>query len=218
MGIKKLEPVSTEEERGPLLTTQAIEVQVKISQTTLRPNGLSLPEEKDIAMKETSEMTVIDPSLGFPGFLTGFDSLEFNSLLVSHFHHFGPPYANFLRFSMPAEGQPLLEGLFKVHRDFTSGFRGGAFDSLFKERLLEWRGRGVVQDLMEAKFKLSFLLEYLWSITHPLFQRKITKDLDVEITTAKEALARSHKVLEDLKTRKRQALSSSASSSTPAVP
>jgi len=28
---------------------------------------------------------------------------------------------------MPVEGLPLLEGLFKVHGDFTSGFRGGVF-------------------------------------------------------------------------------------------
>ena len=122
MGIKEPEPVSTKEDRRPLLTTQAIEVQARISQTTLRPNGLSLPEEKDTAMKETSEMVVIDPSSGFPTFLTRFDSLEFNSLPISHFHRFGPPYANFLRFFVP-----LLEALFKVHRDFTSGFRGGVF-------------------------------------------------------------------------------------------
>ena len=28
---------------------------------------------------------------------------------------------------MPVDGLPLLEGLFKSHRDFTSGFRGGVF-------------------------------------------------------------------------------------------
>ena len=28
---------------------------------------------------------------------------------------------------MHAEGLPLLEGLFKAHGDFTSGFRGGVF-------------------------------------------------------------------------------------------
>ena len=76
---------------------------------------------------------------------------------------------------------PLLEGLFKRHGDFTSGFKGvflgnilmellcvvlislkdSSLDSLFEEKLLEWRG--VVQDLLEAKFNLSFLLEYLHS-------------------------------------------------------
>ena len=81
---------------------------------------------------------------------------------------------------MPVEGLPLLEELFKVHGDFTNGFRGDLFlgnilmellcavlislrdsspDSLSEERLLEWRG--VVQDLVEAKFSLSFRLEYL---------------------------------------------------------
>ena len=81
---------------------------------------------------------------------------------------------------MPAEGLPLLEGLLRVHRDFTSGFREEMFlgnilmellcamlvflkdmslDSLSKGRLLELRG--VVQDLIEARLNLSFLLEYL---------------------------------------------------------
>ena len=40
-------------------------------------------------------------------------------------------------------------------------------DSLSEEKLLEWRG--VVQDLLEAKFNLSFLLEYLRSLAHVLF-------------------------------------------------
>lgn len=81
---------------------------------------------------------------------------------------------------MPTEGLPLLEGLLRVHRDFTSGFREEMFlgnilmellyamlvflkdmplDSLSKGRLLELRG--VVQDLIEARLNLSFLLEYL---------------------------------------------------------
>ena len=151
-------------------------------------------------------MTDRYPSSRLPAFLTCFDSLEFNSLPTSHLHHFGPPYANFLRVSVPAEDLPLLDGLFKVHRDFTSRFRGGAFlgniltkllcamlvslkntslDSLSEERLLEWRGE--VQNLMEARFNLPFLLEYLRVAAHALFQRKVTKDLDVEIATTKEA-------------------------------
>ena len=61
------------------------------------------------------------------------------------------------------ENLPLLEGLFKRHGDFTSGFRGSVFlgniliellcamlislkdsslDSLSEEKLLEWRGVG----------------------------------------------------------------------------
>ena len=112
-------------------------------------------------MKEAVGVTVSDPSSGFPTFLSCFDSLEFNSLLASHFHSFGPFFDNFLRFSVPIEGLPLLEGLFKTHGDFTSEFRGGVFlsnilmkllcavlislrdsslDSLSKEKLLEWRG------------------------------------------------------------------------------
>jgi len=80
-------------------------------------------------------------------------------------------------------------------------------DSLSEERLLEWRG--VVQDLVEAKFNLSFLLEYLWSLAHILFQRKVSKDLDAKIAAAKKALARAHKALQDLKVKKQLVLSSS---------
>ena len=119
-------------------------------------------------MEEVLEMAVSDPSSGHPTFLAHFDSLEFNSLIASHFHRFGPPFASFLLFSIPADGLPLLEGLFTAHGDFTSEFRGGVFlgnismellcavlislrdsslDSLYEERLLEWRR--VVQDLIK---------------------------------------------------------------------
>ena len=139
-------------------------------------------------MGEASEVTVSDSGSGLPTFLARFDLLEFNSLPASHFHCFGPSFGNFVCFSMPVKGLPFLEGLFKAHGDFTSGFRECVFlgnilikllctvlvslrdsflDSLSEERLLEWRG--VVQDLIEAKFNLSFLLEYLRSLAHMLF-------------------------------------------------
>ena len=126
------------------------------------------------------------------------------------------------------ENLPLLEGLFKRHGDFTSGFRGGVFlgnipmellcavlislkdsslDSLSEEKLLEWRG--VVQDLLEAKFSLFFLLEYLRSLVHALFQRQASKSIDAEIAVVEEALARAHKTLQDLKIKKQRVLSSS---------
>ena len=117
----------------------------------------------------------------------------------------------------------MLEGLFKVHGDFTSGFRGGVFlgnilmellrvvlislrnsslNFLFEEKLLEWRG--VVQDLIEAKFNLSFLLEHLRSLAHILFQRQASKSLDAEIVAAEKTLARAHKILQDLKVKKQK--------------
>lgn len=70
-------------------------------------------------------MTVSDPGSNFSTFLAHFDSMESNSLPVSHFHRFGPPFGSILRFFVPVEGLPLLEGLFKAHGDFTSGFKGG---------------------------------------------------------------------------------------------
>ena len=126
------------------------------------------------------------------------------------------------------ENLPLLEGLFKRHGDFTSGFRGSVFlgniliellcamlislkdsslDSLSEEKFLEWRG--VVQDLLEAKFSLFFLLEYLRSLVHTLFQRQASKSIDAEIAVVEEALARGHKTLQDLKIKKQRVLSSS---------
>ena len=112
----------------------------------------------------------------------------------------------------------MLEGLFKIHGDFTSGFKGGVFlgnilmellcavlislrdsflDSLSEEKILEWRG--VVQDLIKAKFNLSFLLEHLHSLAHVLFQRQASRSLDAKIAAVEEALAHAHKVLQDLK-------------------
>ena len=179
-------------------------------------------------MEEALEMVVSGPNLGLYAFLARFDYLEFNNLPVSHFHRFGPPFGNFLRFFVPVEGLPLLEGLFKVNGDFTSRFRGGVFlgnilmellcivlislrdsslDSLSKERLLEWRE--MVQDLVEAKFNLYFLLEYLRTLAQMLFQMKVSKDLDAEIAVVEEALARAHKALQDLKVKKQLVLSSS---------
>ena len=151
-------------------------------------------------MEEAPGVTVSDPGSGLLAFLSHFDSLEFNSLLASHFHCFGPLLGNFLRFFVLVEGLPLLEGLFKTHENFISGFKGGIFlgnilmellcavlislrdsflDSLSEERHLEWRG--VVQDLIEAKFNLSFLLEYLCSLTHMLFQRLASKNVMLKL-------------------------------------
>ena len=123
----------------------------------------------------------------------------------------------------------MLKRLLKNHGDFTSGFRGGVFlgnilmellcavlislrdssiDSLSEEKLLEWRG--MVQDLLEAKFNLSFLLEHLRLLAHMLFQRQASKSIDVEIVTVEEALAHAYKVLQDLKDKRQRVLSSSA--------
>ena len=146
------------------------------------------PTGGDTLIGKTPGVATLNPALGLPTFLARFDLLEFNSLPASHFHYFGSSYGSFLRFYVPMEGMPLLEGPFKRHGDFTGGFRGGVFlgnilmellcvvmislkdsllDSLSEEKLLEWRG--VVQDLLEAKFNLSFLLEYLRSLAHALF-------------------------------------------------
>ena len=179
-------------------------------------------------MGKIPEVATLDLASGLPTFLARFDLLEFNSLPASHFHHFGSSYGSFLRFSVPMGGLLLLGWLFKRHGDFTSGFRGGVFlgyilmellcallislkdsslDSLSEEKLLEWKG--VVQDLLEAKFSLSFLLEYLRSLAHALFQRQASKSIDAEIAAVEEALARTHKTLQDLRIKRQRVLSSS---------
>ena len=85
--------------------------------------------------------------------------------------------------------------------------KDSSLDSLSEEKLLEWKG--VVQDLLEAKFSLSFLLEYLHSLAHALFQRQASKSIDAEIAAVEEALARTHKTLQDLKIKRQRVLSSS---------
>ena len=182
----------------------------------------------DTAMGDASRVAASDLDSRLSSFLARFNLLEFNSLPASHFYSFGSSYGSFLRFSVPAEGLPLLESLLKSHGDFTSGFRGGVFlgnilmellcvvlvslrnssmDSLSEERLLEWRG--VVQDLLEAKFNLSFLLDHLRLLAYMLFQRQSSKSIDVEIAVAEETLARARKVLQDLKVKRQRILSTS---------
>ena len=68
----------------------------------------------------------------------------------------------------------------------------------------------MVQDLLEAKFNLSFLLEYLRSLAYALFQRQASRSIDAEIAAVEEALARGHKTLQDLKIKRQSILSSSA--------
>ena len=188
IGVKSPELVVPEVAMGSASDVSVAESQARIPQTIQRVESSLIPASGDTTIGEAPEVTIPDSSLGLPAFLAHFDLLEFNSLLASHFHHFGPSFGNFLHFSMLVEGLPLLEGLFKAHGNFTSGFRRGVFlchilmellcamlislrdsslDSLIEERVLEWRG--VVQDLIVAKFNLSFLLEHLHSLAHMLF-------------------------------------------------
>ena len=91
--------------------------------------------------------------------------------------------------------------------------RDSSLDSLSEERLLTWKG--VVQDLLEAKFNLSFLLKHLRSLAHMLFQKRASRNIDVEIAATEEALTCAHKVLHDLKVKRQGVLFSSA---VPAIP
>ena len=70
----------------------------------------------------------------------------------------------------------------------------------------------MVQDLLEAKFNLSFLLEHLCSLAHALFQRQGSKGIDAEIAAAEETLARAHKTLQDLKIKRQKLLHAQSTS------
>ena len=52
-------------------------------------------------------------------------------------------------------------------------------------------------------------------LAHTLFQRKASKDLDAEIVATGEALARAHKVLQDLKIKRQLVLFSPTTSVVP---
>ena len=101
--------------------------QAKTPQAIQKVDSSLISTSGDATMGKTPKVAISDPDSGLLAFLAWFDLLEFNSLPTSHFHCFGPSYDNFLCFSMPMEGLPLLEGLLKIHGDFTSGFRGGVF-------------------------------------------------------------------------------------------
>ena len=122
-GAKDPEPIVTKEVKEPIPNIQVVETQTGIPQTIQSVENPPVLEGKDVTMEEAPEMTVSNPSSRLLAFLARFDSLEFNSLPASHFYRLGPPFGNFLRFFVPIKGLPLLEGLFKSHGDFTSGFR-----------------------------------------------------------------------------------------------
>ena len=203
-------------------------VQIANLQTNQKAEGFPVPAGGDTVMGDVPGVAALDLDSRLSTFLARFDLMEFNNLPANHFYSFGSSYGSFLHFSVPVEGLPLLESLLKSHGDFTSGFRGGVFlgnilmkllcvvlvslrdssvDSLSEEKLLEWRG--VVQDLLKAKFNLSFLLDHLCLLARMLFQRQASRSIDAEIAAAEEVLARAHKVLQDLKVKRQRILSSS---------
>lgn len=75
-----------------------------------------------------------------------------------------------------------------------------------------------MQDLVEAKFNLTFLLDYLQLVAFVFFQKKAKKDLNVEIVLAREALAHAQEALRNLEACKELSLSTIATSSSLVVP
>ena len=204
-------------------------IQIADLQTNQKAEGSPIPTGRDTMIGDVPRVAALDFDSRLSTFLARFDLMEFNSLPASHFYSFGSSYGSFLLCFVPVKGLPLLESLLKGHGDFTSGFGEGVFlgnilmellcavlvslrdssvDSLSEEKLLEWRG--VIQDLLEAKFNLSFLLDHLRLLARMLFQRQASRTIDAEIAAAEEALSRAHKALQDLKVKRQRILSSSA--------
>ena len=102
-------------------------IQAASFQTLQGVEGSLAHTRGDTSMGKTPGVAALDPVSGLSTFLARFDLLEFNSLPASHFHRCDSSNGSFLRFFVPMEGLPLLEGLLKRHGDFTSGFRGGVF-------------------------------------------------------------------------------------------
>ena len=99
-GVKGPEPVEPE---VAMESTQVAEFQAGTPQTIQRVESSLISKSGDTTMGEAPEVTVSDPDSGLPSFLARFDLLEFNSLPASHFYRFGPPYVNFLHFSVVME-------------------------------------------------------------------------------------------------------------------
>ena len=95
-GTKELELAIAEEVKGLAPRAQTTEAQTGIPQTIQRLESPPIPKGEDTTMEEAPKMVVLDSSSGLPAFLARFDSLEFNSLLASRFHRFGPPFGSFL--------------------------------------------------------------------------------------------------------------------------
>ena len=106
-------------------------VQIADLQSKQKAASFSVFAGGDTAMGDASGVAASDLDSRLSSFLARFDLLEFNSLPASHFYSFGSSYGSFLRFSVPVEGLPLLEGLLKSHGDFTRGFRGAFFWVIF---------------------------------------------------------------------------------------
>ena len=144
-------------------STQIVESQAGTPQIIQKVDNSRITTNGGATMGKAPIVATSDPNSRLPTFLARFDLLEFNSLLASHFHRFGPSYGNFLHFSVPVEGLPLLEGLLKVYGDITIGFKEAVFlgnilmellyavlislrdsslDSLSEERLLELERSG----------------------------------------------------------------------------
>ena len=136
-------------------------VQIADLQTKQKTEGFPVPAGGDTVMGDVPRVAALDLDSRLSTFLARFDLMEFNSFPASQIYSCRSSYGSFLRFSVPVEGLPLLESWLKSHGDFTSSFRGGVFlgniliellcavlvslrdsfvDSLFEEKLLEWRG------------------------------------------------------------------------------
>ena len=115
-----------------------------------------------------------------------------------HFWRFNGPLVSFGGFWVPSNSVPYLQQLITKHGNFVAKFKLGAgfggpmlsllssvlatmsksdFGSVTKVQILAWKS--VVQDLMEVRFDVGFMIGHLRQIAQHLFGKKISDEMQV---------------------------------------
>lgn len=90
ISAKDLGPIVTKAVMELSPNILVVEAQAGIPHAVQRVESFPVPGSGDTAIEETPEMAILDPGSGLSTFLARFDSLEFYSLLASHFLRFAP--------------------------------------------------------------------------------------------------------------------------------
>ena len=129
-------------------------------------------------------------------FFKEFDRKTPNPHPEQHFWNFNGPLVPFGGFWVPRDCLPYLQRLSVEQGNFTTNFKlsvglGGPMLSFFgnvmaamsesnlgnvtKDQILTWRN--VIQDLMEVRFNLGFMIEHLWQVAQRLFSKRVSDEV-----------------------------------------
>ena len=129
-------------------------------------------------------------------FFKEFDKRTPNPHPEWHFWEFNGPLVSFGDFWVPNDCIPYLQQLTTEHGNFVTNFKlsaglggpmlpllGSVLDAMSrsnlgtmtKTQILAWKG--VIQDLMEVRFDLGFMIRYLRQTTQCLFGKKISDEV-----------------------------------------